>query len=728
MSIFEETGQEESITEGWKALELFTDRHEAIRLFLDYLHDDKPRKTILFFNGDGGNGKSLLLRFLREHCCKRLQWKEWERIQSLPDEELDDQIKQARSVQPVPVAHLDFGMLPRGEDRPQEAFSALLMLRRDLAGHALKFPLFDFAVIWHLHKTNQLTPERLHSLFPAEELGFLTTLVDAVSHTSVGALTGAVLSIFGKHLKEKFTLYKQQHGLDEKELDRIRSLQPKTELLDELPRLFAKDLNAGLWLGGASNTSAPQRVVLFFDTHEAFWGKERDFSDTLFFQRDEWLRRLLGTLEFSAGIVAVVAGRDLPRWHEAGRFAIPEQCVQVHLIEHLSDANAGLYLERAKITGTALRDSLVAYARVKPDQVHPLHLGLLADVVLAAERRRETLTAEDFSRVPQFAEKNKELIGRLLRYVDKDVENAAKALSACRAFNRDIFFTLGEALHLHATEAAFEVLTAFKFVWPARRAGEEAWYTIHDLLRRLLRERDEEMTRRADAVLEDYYRKNTAAGDVAAVAEAIYHANRRDWERGVSEWTQVFDAALQRSLYGLCGTLLEVRNELSIDTSFWQGMVSQSEGSYFATLSRHKEAEEEYREAIAAYDAALKLAPDDIYAHNNKGNVLQRLGALQAQLTQHEQAQASYQAAIAAYDAALKLAPDYIAAHNNKGLVLQSLGILQATLGQLQEACASFRAALAEFVRSLQIAPRDNYIRERRDRMQQIINELCRPS
>lgn len=69
MSILDETGQGETITEGWRTLELFTNRREAIRLFSTYLNDEPPRKSILFFYGDGGNGKSLPMM---RRCVARL--------------------------------------------------------------------------------------------------------------------------------------------------------------------------------------------------------------------------------------------------------------------------------------------------------------------------------------------------------------------------------------------------------------------------------------------------------------------------------------------------------------------------------------------------------------------------------------------------------------------------------------------------------------------------------
>ena len=70
MAIINKIGQSDSITEGGQALELFTNRHQEILHFARYLNEDPSRESILFFHGDGGNGKSLLLRYLRKYFCK----------------------------------------------------------------------------------------------------------------------------------------------------------------------------------------------------------------------------------------------------------------------------------------------------------------------------------------------------------------------------------------------------------------------------------------------------------------------------------------------------------------------------------------------------------------------------------------------------------------------------------------------------------------------------------
>ncbi len=66
-----------SLTQERTALELFTDRQYACRLFEAYLDAEPPRGAILFFHGDGGNGKSLLLRFLYENYCLGSDPRRW---------------------------------------------------------------------------------------------------------------------------------------------------------------------------------------------------------------------------------------------------------------------------------------------------------------------------------------------------------------------------------------------------------------------------------------------------------------------------------------------------------------------------------------------------------------------------------------------------------------------------------------------------------------------------
>lgn len=58
MSIDHQLGNHPSVTEGNRSLQYFTGRHDFIRLFLECVNEDPAGSQILFFRGDGGNGKS----------------------------------------------------------------------------------------------------------------------------------------------------------------------------------------------------------------------------------------------------------------------------------------------------------------------------------------------------------------------------------------------------------------------------------------------------------------------------------------------------------------------------------------------------------------------------------------------------------------------------------------------------------------------------------------------
>ena len=51
MSIDDELCEPQTVTEGDRALLLFTDRYQLTRLFAQYLNEEPPRNTILFFMG-----------------------------------------------------------------------------------------------------------------------------------------------------------------------------------------------------------------------------------------------------------------------------------------------------------------------------------------------------------------------------------------------------------------------------------------------------------------------------------------------------------------------------------------------------------------------------------------------------------------------------------------------------------------------------------------------------
>jgi len=722
MPIDDEDFESESIS-GDRQLRLFTGRHELTRRFAIYLNEDPPREQILYFYGDGGNGKSLLLKHLQVNCCKRFSPQVWQQLRALPESqaaEVADFVRHAepKTYTPIPAVRHDFGLIPIKEDKPQDRFYGLLMLRRNLAKalaakkYKFKFPNYDFACFWYLRNKGE-SNANIEQLFPDDVRKLLTPVIEALAVFPVVAESVAILNLRDKWggIEGSMKFIQKRLGVSDEKAKEIRRKDIDTELIDSLPELFADDLNAAM-----AGRNKPERLVMLFDTHEKLWDEKRSFQGIKFWYQDEWFRRLLKALHFKAGIVVAVAGRDCPvtqlRWPNASADTeIPEHLIDAQLVGHLSAGDARDYLHKVEIDKADLADAVIRYASVNPDeswdnlQVHPFYLGLCADVVLAERRRGIELLSSDFARVPKLENKTAELTDRLLLYVDREVRSAVHSLSACRAFDEDLYLKLGTGCHFQTSSANFDILTSFSFVWKEAQQGEK-WYRIHDLLRRLDADRDNQKTRRAHEVLEQHYR------ELGNAAEAIYHANRLDWERGVKEWVEVFDEALELSRYGECESLLAVRSELWINSDFRLGRISQLEGDYYAQLARYAEAKQEYLEAVAAYDRKLTLSPKDIATLNNKGDALRCLGDLQAGLSEFEAAKQSYSEAIAAFNSALGSAPDYpnyIGFLNNKGDALRCLGDLQAGLGEFEAAKQSYSDAIAALNYALRIAPDDNY-------------------
>jgi hypothetical protein len=112
LSIFEETGGGLAAVAHDRSLELFFDRFEVIARFMTVLNEDPAPRRVLYLHGMGGNGKSLLLRYLAARCCVRLPPDEWERVRRLPGAELPAALTGVGKAARVPVARIDFGARP----------------------------------------------------------------------------------------------------------------------------------------------------------------------------------------------------------------------------------------------------------------------------------------------------------------------------------------------------------------------------------------------------------------------------------------------------------------------------------------------------------------------------------------------------------------------------------------------------------------------------------------
>ena len=326
----------------------------------------------------------------------------------------------------------------------------------------------------------------------------------------------------------------------------------------------------------------------------------------------------------------------------------------------------------------SLREKLCADARVAPNQVHPLFLGLGADLAIAAAHRGETLSEEDLALTSAAGSQRQQLVDRLLRYVDADTRYAVRAVGVCRAFDTSIYRYLSQELRFGGTRADFEILTTFSFV----RHLSDGQFRVHDLLRRIGFEADDEFEQTAHEAMERYFRDLLERGDEFALVDAIYHANRVDWQRGAREWLQRFDTALRASRFDLCDALLEIRDELVSKSPAADALLAIQEADYLHRLARYDEARAEYDVGLEAIDAVMKEHASP--ALNDRGNVLAKLGNLEQELGNFEAAEARYSEALSAFAAAIEIEPFNYQYLSNRGSALVSLGDLKVRTGTLQ--------------------------------------------
>jgi tetratricopeptide (TPR) repeat protein len=693
--------------------DLFVGRSDLIRLFCTRLQEEPETRQVIFFHGDGGNGKSSLLRFLRDKCCKLLYPHHWLEAIALADPEFVDKVVRAPVKAPALWAELDLADRLHGEET-RSPLGGVKTLRRALAGRGLRFPVYDFAYACYLRKAGRLTKEELQSGLGVEAAGLASDLLGALSRAPGAEVVGIVFELAVKRLGGEFEIWRRRRGVDKAYLQGLLALDQHGLGL-RLPELLALDL-----LASTALEDAPKRVVLFIDGHECLTAPESTPAAFQVSSRDEWLRRLIKPLLSPEGrrILVVVAGRMPPDWSRAlGDHAIDTQHVLSRPVLHLSPADSREYLRRRGITDRALQDAIVAYTQVSAGEVHPFYLSLCADTVaFAMSREGRVIEADEFRQVVQTARRGEETLGRLLSQVGRDFATAIIALSGCRGFDYDIYAVLGRALDFPPDRITFNVLTSsFSFVW---RSEDERGtrYRIHDLVRRLVREgkpdgekpvMDPGIVRQADGILEAHYRSKAASGSPASIAEAIYHAYQLEPGRATEEWLDLLESNKAQGDYALGQALLAIRGDITPADPHLRGRVAAESGRYLGSLARHEEAEAEFRIALLAYDEALALGPDEAGIHRSKANALWRFGEFLAQLSRHGKAEEVYGQAVAACDQALRLAPDDAELHRNKGAALYCLGDLRAVQSRRTDAEALYTQAIASCDQALRLAPGD---------------------
>lgn len=160
----------------------------------------------------------------------------------------------------------------------------------------------------------------------------------------------------------------------------------------------------------------------------------------------------------------------------------------------------------------------------------------------------------------------------------------------------------------------------------------------------------------------DFFDWRSGVAQIADDTATLSRESRRLWLKG--GYSQYLSWTQETRNY----RILEIQSLLEADELDESERVNLyfEQGNLFSAST-------EWEAAIAAYDAAISIKPDDHYALTNKGIALGKLG-------RHDEA-------IAAFDAAISIQPDKHEAWDGRGYLL-------ATAGRLDKAIASFEKAI----------------------------------
>jgi tetratricopeptide (TPR) repeat protein len=657
----------------------FVGRRDEIVRFVDGLVDAPDFRPVLYYCAEPGAGKTRLLHFLQACCCRDFDPAYWQQLREADDGLLVDTLAQPAAGMRLPAAVLDFAMPARGIDRPQDPYYGPLMIRRALAEARLQFPLYDFASLWYAHCLGESQAAALRDLLPADVSYFADELADTLSAAQGDERCAAATDLIRRH----FTEHSHVRGLTEADVARILDMPLEQDLHDRLAVLLAEDLRTSLRLDGA-----PSRVVLMFDAHDAFWAVHNDLSDPLFFQRDEWLRGLIAALGGESSVCLVLAGREAPRWSEAGVAPIPREWLELRRLGGLSAVDAARFLKAGGWGDSALHASIVDCARQGADEVNALHLRLCADLVNVAAQGRAPLTATDFRGMAREADKTAYLTDRLLQRLDNDMRTTLRALAVCHAFDGDLLAALGSALGFDGSAARLDKISGLSLV-----DARDGTYRIHELVRGQLTRHAENVARRAHAAMEHYFDAK-AIDDGTALTEAIYHASQVEPERGAERWRGALGDAMAGGDHALCRLLFAARRDMAPVSIATTAQMDRLQGDCLAAMGRHEHACQVYREAVTGFDQACDQEPDSIALQNAKGLVFRRLGELQAGLGQYDGARMSYKLAVVTFESLIDAGIDSPVLQHNMANALACLGELHAACGERDEAIASYSQAV----------------------------------
>ena len=148
-------------------------------------------------------------------------------------------------------------------------------------------------------------------------------------------------------------------------------------------------------------------------------------------------------------------------------------------------------------------------------------------------------------------------------------------------------------------------------------------------------------------------------------------------------------------------------------------------GMIFSKSGQTAHAKAAFLLAVAACDETLKIVPEYVVAHNNKGSALDKLGQLYASLGDWIAARSTYEESIKAFDAALRRTSNDVLVLMNKGKTLHKLGALLLNHDATSLGCTVLNESEVFLSQASSLAPTDDSLIVEVKLVQELIKNMC---
>lgn len=409
-------------------------------------------------------------------------------------------------------------------DKYREKNTFLVTLKNDLQKkHKIDFPAFEIAhdVYWKkanptisLKKDNHLLFEGNNASDDILGIGSQIPYLGMVPHAGRFLLS---------NLPDHFRKWRIKRR--EKELKQLSEKEP-WEIEEMLPYFWAQDLNN--YLKESSKTA-----VLFIDTYEAMWEKEREWGN--FNGRDKWIRELISNLHKSS--LFVICGKEELRWKEVDEDW--NNYLKQYKLEKLPEEDTLDFLNRCGIKEQEIQEVIV-----KASEGVPYYLDLAVNIY--------TEIAKASSPKPyHFPTTLNEIFYRFMKYLNVPEQETLKVLSTPRFWNKDIFRVLINHFNTCYPITAFSELNRFSFIQETENKLQ-----LHPLMRESLQVyQDQDLKKEVHNFMLDFYSNQLKDLDIKAITlqhkialnEAFYHAKKTHETKDLLNWFIVASGPFNRA-------------------------------------------------------------------------------------------------------------------------------------------------------------------------------------